>query len=172
MQNQGCFPAERTPKSAVEKSKPRANEMTLVVTGPESKRREWHMAVVARVRFEEEQGDSMLVTCADNVMDLALRMAQACDVTLQIARFGDYEYGPLSVEHGRFVTIAKYSWESYEVIHLGSDGWKWGLIHDNGHIDMGTVRPGPSAEAQGGGCPRQSNGCFQSKEASGNAVQN
>jgi len=169
--NQGCFEHTNTKPAAEDSPPPKSSEIVLVVTGPESKRREWHMTGVARVKFEEQQGDSCLFTCTDRDMEFVVRMARACDVTLQVATFGETEYGPLAVEHSLLVTVAKYSWETYEVIHLGSDEWKWGLIRDNGRVDMGTVRPRAAATPESCCGARPRNGRVEPEKASGQQVQ-
>lgn len=144
-------------------------QLFLCVSAPESKLKEWCFAVMSRIRHIEDQGESSLFKCAPDDVDLAVRMAKACDVTIQQLTCGPWSYGPLAVQHEEIFTVAKNSWEKYEMLHLGSDRWHWGHIND---CNVGTVRPGAAAETQGGNGARPRNGGIESTHSPGKPVQN
>lgn len=144
-------------------------EILFVVSAPAEQLQEWALATCQKLRHVEDQGLSALFCGPKQSLDFALRMAVACDVTVQRLTRGEWSYGPLAVQHDCIFTVAKNSWEKYELLHMGSHQWHWGHICAE---LVGTVCPGTAAEAQGGNGPGPGNGCVQSAQPSSKPIQN
>jgi hypothetical protein len=104
------------------------------------------------------------VTCSDQDLDLILRLARACDVTMQEVRYGPIIFSGVAVKSTLGLVVSAMTYDEFLDVYRGSHGYEYGVINSDA---LGTLRPGLPAAAAAGDGPGQGDGGLHAAEAPG-----